>query len=217
MSAPYKLGFKQAPDPRDAQYPLSAMMRADAEVPISKSWKTGEVVNQLQTSACVGFSCWQFQVSEPVVFGVVPLSPMEIYNEARKNDEWPDNDGDVDSGTSVRAGLETLRRHGVISNYFWSNNLEEAVHHLLTVGPLVLGVSWRDSMFYPNADGLIQAVGNPAGGHAIFCPSAQWEDKCVTLQNSWGEDWGIGGKCRLSFYDLEMLLQEGGVCAAVKE
>jgi hypothetical protein len=39
----------------------------------------------------------------------------------------------------------------------------------------------------------------------------------VTLHNSWGPNWGINGRAKLSLYDLEILLnQQGDACFPVR-
>ncbi len=164
--------------------------------------------------ACVGFACWQLLASEPVVDeDAESISGFQLYGEARKIDEFDD----ASEGTSVRAGLNVLKNMGFISSYHWTPDQEEAVHYLLTTGPLILGVGWRTDMFSPNAQGLITVSGRMEGGHAIFCPSADWQNKVVTLQNSWGTGWGRGGSCHLSFEGLDYLLKEGGCAAACVE
>lgn len=213
--APYRLGYKQKEDPRDARYPLSALMGAPTSIPVSKAWRPGAVSDQKQTSSCVGHACFQLLTSEPVLQEVL-LSPMDIYDEARRIDEWADND-DVDEGTSVRAGLNVLRRHGLIQEFYWAESADEALEYLLKFGPLVFGTAWTEGMFYPSSDGIIRPTGRTSGGHAWFGYAGQWQDRFLTGMSSWGPDFGIGGSFRISLYDLEELFKRGGTAAAVIE
>lgn len=210
---PFPLGFRQLPDERDARYPLSDLMAGAGKRPVSKKWLPGEVLDQGRTSSCVGHACWQLLASEPTMC-LSNLSPYDIYGEARKIDEFP---GDADTGTSVRAGLNVLRNHGGIRAYYWAQGIDDAVEYLLKLGPLVLGIRWADSMFSPDAKGVIHPVGRGGGGHAIFAYAADWKGKFVTLRNSWNATWGKRGDCKISFTDLDKLLREGGVAAAVEE
>lgn len=211
---PYKLGFRQLPDSRDEQYPLSNIMRATKTRPLSKVWKPGPVTDQGSESSCVGHSTYKLLTSEPVVSPKAHLiTPSYIYVEAKKIDEWT---GENYDGTSVRAGLNILKRENFITGYYWAENIDEAVAYLLKFGPLVLGIRWTDSMFTPDAQGFIEPRGNGGGGHAILAHAANWKAKTVTLRNSWGP-WGKSGDCLLSLDDLDMLLKEGGVAAAVTE
>lgn len=216
MSLPFKLGYRQLPDERDKLFPLSSVMKAVDETPVSKVWKVGPHVDQKQTNGCVGFSCFQFLQSEPVLTPESNrLSPEEIYFEARRTDEFP---GEADEGTSVRAGLDTLQRHGLISAYHWGRDWQESIEFMLTTGPLVLGINWYRQLFDPDPQGIISIGGPIDGGHAIFCYGANWTEKLITLRNSWGKSWGpVGGDCMMTFDTFDRLLQDGGVCAAVVE
>ncbi len=216
MSAPpYKLGFKQLPDARDAHYPLSKLMGAPAEMPVSKAWEPGPTLDQRQTSSCVGHACWQFQTAEPILQGVV-MSPFEIYDEARQIDEWPDND-EKDEGTSVRAGLNVMKSHGIIENYYWAESADQALEYMLKFGPLVFGTDWTEDMFYPDAQAVIRPTGKLAGGHAWFAWAGQWDEKFITGLTSWGADFGYNGSFKLSLYDIDELFKRGGCAAAVTE
>jgi hypothetical protein len=210
----FATGFRQLPDERDKAFPLSSIMGESQTRPVSKAWKVGKVLDQGPTNSCVGHACYQLQVSEPIVRSTPPLSPFDIYGEARKIDEFP---GEIDAGTSIRAGLNVLRNHGVIQNYYWAQSAEEVVEYLLRFGPVVLGIRWTASMFSPDANGFIRPMGGHGGGHAIVAYAADLNGECVNLRNSYSEDWGIQGDCLLSLKHLDTLLKEGGVAAAVIE
>lgn len=215
MIQPFPLGFRQKHSDKDKHYPLSTLMGAPTSVPVSKVWRPGPVNDQGHTNGCVGYSCFKFLTSEPVVTPEeLRITEDDIYLEARRNDEFP---GEADEGTSVRAGLDTLKRHGFIGGYFWTKDHREAVEYMLTMGPLELGINWYADMFNPDSQGVIHPGGGIAGGHAIFCYAADWQNRMLTLRNSWGPDWGMSGDCLLSFNDFDRLLQENGVCAAVSE
>lgn len=216
MSTPFKLGFRQLPDPRDALYPLSMAMGEQATVPISKVWSPGPVTDQGDESSCVGHSTFKLMTSEPVLQDPGIISPAFIYDEARENDEWPTGK-ETDSGTSVRAGLEVLRRHGRIENYYWADGAEQILEYLLKFGPLVFGTNWYSDMFSPDSNGMLRVSGTLAGGHAYLVYAGSWQDKTVTLRNSWGPTWGKFGDAKMSLVDVAKLMQLGGVAAAVSE
>lgn len=209
-------GYRQLPDPRDQRFPLGALMKAGRERPISKVWKTGPKLNQRDSNSCVGHAAFQFQASEPVVLAVPLLTAFDIYDEARHNDEWPMND-DLDEGTSIRAGLEVLRRHGIVKSYHWLESPDQAPEYLLEYGPLIFGTRWTDSMFYPHSDGRVtihRGFNEPNMGHAYFAYAADWKAQTITCQNSYGPEWGKGGDFLLSFAQARQLLSEPGSSAA---
>lgn len=209
----FATGYRQKPDDRDKAFPLSRIMGSSESRPVSKHWLAGPVLNQGRTNSCVGHACYQLQVSEPLVRSNPPLSPFDIYGEARKIDEWTDND-DVDQGTSIRAGLNVLKQHGVISSYYWANDPDEVLDYLLRFGPLVFGTRWTDSMFEADDNGFVWPVGNGGGGHAYFAYAANWDQKYITCRNSWGNYFGRDGDFLLSFDMVRELLSEDGASAA---
>ncbi len=209
-----RFGFRQSPDPRDFAFPLSQLMGVAKKRPVSKAWKCGPTLDQKQTNACVGFSSFQFQVSEPNVRTHDVLTPEQIYAEARKNDEFP---GEADEGTSIRAGLNVLKAHGIISAYHWEQTAEEALEYMLKFGPVIFGTDWTSGMMEPDTHGKIRPTGALLGGHAWFAHAGQWAKKLITGRTSWGLSFGKGGDFLLSLPDINELFKRGGVAAAVVE
>lgn len=217
MNDHFHLGFRQLPNPKDEKYKLSKIMGAPVVEHLAKSWRRGPTLDQKHTSACVGFTAFQFQVSDPIVKPAV-LSPEEIYRQAREIDEFP---GNADEGTSIRAGLEVLRRSGVIKNYYWAESSSQALDYLLRYGPLIFGTDWTEDMFTPNENGVIHPTGPSVGGHAWFAHAGRWNSSTragrITGLTSWGPDYGFNGDFELSLTDIDELFKRGGVAAAVVE
>lgn len=211
MPANLAKGFRQLPDPRDANFPLSALMGAGGATPISKVWKPGPVTNQGSESSCVGHSTFKLLTSDPRPLKTPAITPSRIYVEAKNIDEWQGSDYD---GTSVRAGLDVLKSRSFIDAYYWAGNIEEVTDYLLRFGPLVLGIRWTSSMDSP-VNGIIKPKGKGGGGHAILAYAADWKKKLITIRNSWGTMFGKMGDCAIAFPDLNLLLKEGGVAAAI--
>ena len=103
---------------------------------------------------CVGHACWQFQVSDPI-HSDSKIGPFDIWGEARKIDEFDDR---LTEGTSVRAGLNVLKREGIIKSYYWASSVDEVIEYLLNLGPLVFGTRWSNSMFTPDSNGFIKPM-----------------------------------------------------------
>jgi hypothetical protein len=217
MSTHPRLGFRQLPNPKDDHFRLSKIMSSTTVKHLSKTWRRGDTLDQKETNACVGFSSFQFQVSEPFIKSP-KLSPEEIYWEARNNDEFP---GNADEGTSIRAGLEVLRRHGVIHNYYWAESAEQALDYLIRFGPLLFGTLWTMDMFAPDEGGCIRPTGEVVGGHAWFAHAGRWNSLTgagrITGLTSWGESFGYNGEFEISLTDIDELFKRGGVAAAVIE
>lgn len=210
---PYPTGFRQLADERDFRFPLGALLTDPKKSPVSKNWKPGPVKDQGNVGACVGHACWQFQVSDPIL-KTSKMGPFDIWGEARKIDEFDDR---LTEGTSVRAGLNVLKREGIIKSYHWASSMDEVVDYLLKHGPLVFGTRWSDSMFSPDSNGFIKPVGRGGGGHAYFVYGANIKDGYIKIRNSWGSSWGLKGDCKMIFRHADELLKSGGVAAAVVE
>jgi len=209
------MGFRQQPDSRDAAYPLASLMAMKAgpkRIPISKAWKSSMVMDQGQTSECVGFGCRLLLDAEPFVWPA-SLSPGTIYREARARDEFPDDT----EGTSVRAGLDVLKEHGFIDAYYWADRVDVMGEYILTRGPVIVGTDWLTGMSNVDKDGFVMAVGRNTGGHCYVATRCNFKEEWIGFQNSWGKSFGVRGSFKMMFYDFEKLLKRGGVAAAVKE
>lgn len=212
------LGRLHVSDDRDRLF-LAAPLLAPPEAPKPKWrywWNLGARLNQGQTSTCVAHA-WVHLAENSPVTRPGTLDPIAIYQRATEIDEWVDNDGDLNFGTSVRAGAKAMAELSVISEYRWAWDLQTAVEWLLTKGPLVIGVDWYSEMMRPTYDGFIWPAGSLVGGHAVVLDGVNTVNRFVRGLNSWGPDWGNKGTFRLTFEALEALIvADGEVCMAAE-
>lgn len=195
----------------------------------SYSWRCNAWNDQGKEGACVGFA-WSHELSaRPSEYPADATVAFKIYNRAKQLDDFP---GEAYEGTSVLAGVkacqEIVGHHGkpLIGEYRWAFGIEDLVRTLGYKGPAVLGINWYEGMWQPDANGFVHPTGNVVGGHAILARAVRivWrnghgaatmdnvdvEKSYITLRNSWGRDWGLGGDCRISLYDMNVLLREQG-------
>lgn len=214
----YGLGRRFAPDPRDRNFRLSPPL-----APVDRTFRSWlvkkPVLDQGPTSQCVAYSGVAYLKAHPVVNK--PVDMVELYQACRKVDEWPGEDYD---GTSVRALFKTFKTRGYVDSYHWAWDVFTVVQHVLTTGPVVMGTTWKEQMFYPGKNGYIRAVGPDIGGHAylIVCVNTRRKNPDGTvgaarILNSWGEDWGQQGRAWISFADLDMLIKDSGEACASTE
>lgn len=222
ITPPRGLGRLNSADPRDANYPLRQLLR-----PAAPTWNYAywafpyrTPLDQGNTGTCVGHGWKHNLMSAPgrAITATVEPTALTIYRECCHNDEWPGNDNeDLQFGTSVRAGAIALQKRGLITNYYWSTSLNDAVDYLLTKGPLVIGVNWYDSMFDPDSKGFLNIEPNSfvAGGHCLLAIGVNRAQRRIRLLNSWGPGWGANGRAWISFETFERLMSEDGeICAA---
>lgn len=213
----YGLGRRPAPDSRDHQYLLRAAMprRPERALPSHYEYQTGPVLDQGQTSQCVGYSWRGFLMAAPIMTTGGP-DAATIYHGAQQNDEWPGEDYE---GSSVRGGAKYLQGLGNLSAYLWAFTVADVERWMLSgYGPLVIGSNWYERMFDPDASGRLRIGGRIAGGHAYLLYGCNRSKKQVWIQNSWGPSWGVNGRAYLTYRDLERLLREDGeACTATEQ
>jgi hypothetical protein len=204
----------------------------DAVVSLAKHhiWpKRSPILNQGQTGTCVGHGFEYRLRGAPFSHRATAVpDAFAIYDLATTLDPWPENDGDRQSGTSVLAGVKALQVLGYAGEHFdWIYDADTAAKWLagkdaagrFVGGTLVIGIPWYASMFTPDAEGFVKPEpGSPlVGGHCLELDEAQVERGFFEWPNSWGTDWGLGGRGRMSFETLDRLLKEDGDAVIVDE
>lgn len=216
-----KLGRHYAPDLNDRRFLLSPPRQEAAQIE-SRYWFHQGVLDQGDSSACVGFSTRQWLNMGPVRNLNGP-SAMDIYRTAQTLDEWPGTEPAY-YGTSVRASFKHMKAIGLVERYNWAFDLDTVVDHVLTVGPMVLGTSYFKDMMATDKQGFIHAGGRMVGGHAYVLKGVSRTRKCPDgsvgcgrIINSWSDQWGQKGLAWISFKDLDALIKDyGEACAAVE-
>lgn len=209
-------GRRAAPDPRDRLFSMAAVL------PITPSprlwrhwWDYGWWGDQGQTNQCVGFA-WEHWVDDgPTLHMPRPLyDPASIYHSAQTVDEWPGQDYE---GTSVRGGAKALQALGRIREYRWAASLLEIEQAILSVGPVVMGTNWYESMMTPGFLGTIKVEGAIVGGHAYVLNGVNTIRRRFRIKNSWGRGWGSRGRASIGYDDMARLLAEDGeACLAIE-
>jgi hypothetical protein len=116
-----------------------------------------------------------------------------------------------DRGGSGLAIAKVLKASGAISGYKHAFSLNACLA-ALAKQPVIIGISWMNDMFNPDADGRLHPTGPVAGGHEIVLDELDVENKRVWLTNSWGASWGVQGRAYLTWDDLGALLAQQGDC-----
>lgn len=208
-------------DKKSRKYPIRAVIEGDE--PRSYTWPCSKHLDQGSEGACVGFSLAHELIAKPVVVkGITSTFAIEkIYWEAQRNDPWAGGSYPGAKpryeGTSVLAGVKAVQALGYISEYRWAFGLEDLILAVGRCGPAVLGVNWYEGMFEPHSCGYLHVTGEIAGGHAILCKGVNIKAKYFVLHNSWGTSWGNNGDAKISFEEMEYLLNEDGeACIPLK-
>jgi C1A family cysteine protease len=212
------LGRLRMPDDRDRAH----LIPRRATNVIRKTWVTPPAWDQGATSMCVAYGTNRFLASSPIRNKTFDF--MWLYKEAQKLDQWP---GENYDGTSVRAAFKVLQREKLVSGYQWAFEVEPVIEHVLTVGPVVMGTSWDDSMSNPGRGGYIGPGPNFAASTEGHCWTIIGADRkrinpdksfgAVRMVNSWGTGWGEAGRAWITFRDLDTLIKQDGEAAVATE
>lgn len=85
---------------------------------------------------------------------------------------------------------------------------------------VAIGSPWYDKWSYTDDNGKLKKPrcwDSIAGGHETFLYGHDYKTEYFNLQNSWGEDWGIDGRCLLPFSAIKCFKKHGGYDAHVLE
>lgn len=224
------LGRRRHEDPRDHDHPMRAHLSAEASLPAKRTWTISSVhLDQGPTGTCVGHGWRNFLRCSPIRTTAEHPSAWDIYKKAILLDPWKDNDyeakfpdGDsrLESGTTVRAGAQAVVDLHKMEGYSWAFDLATTSQWLRGKGPVVIGVNWYDSMFEPDAQGIIRIRpgARVAGGHCVCLRGDDMNKGMARGIQSWGNDWSsLHGDFLIPHEDLERLIHEGGdVCTAIQ-
>jgi hypothetical protein len=197
-------------DPRSRLF--RALTLAPTEELVTRTWRRGWAYDQGSTSQCVAYTGKGIMNTGPLS-ATVPYDvrsrydPAGWYAAAQMYDEWPGTDYD---GTSALGLCKALKVLGLLSEYRWCFGLEDVLVTLSHVGPVGIGVGWRTGMWDTDSSGFIRATGADIGGHEVELIGISVPGKYVVGVNSWGTSWGSGGRFKLSWLDLGVLLADQG-------
>ena len=193
-------------DPKSRRFGIAATL--PDKPPRSYTWRLSTTLDQGREGACVGFGWSHELIARPrVVSGVDDAFAQTLYREAQLLDEWP---GEDYSGTSVLAGAKAVMARGHMTEYRWGFSIDDLILALGYAGPVVLGLNWYTGMMNTDADGFIRPTGQVEGGHCVAATSVSVRRREIRGPNSWARDWGVDGYWKMTFDDMERLLDEQG-------
>jgi hypothetical protein len=204
-------------DEKSRQYPIRTAISETK--PRSYTWSCGKHLDQGSEGSCVGHGFAHELIARPsVVDGIDSnFAVQKIYWEAQKIDQWAGGSypgaRPQYEGTSVLAGAKVVQKLGYVKEYRWAFGLDDLIMAVGYKGPAVIGVNWYQDMRDTDADGYISPTGDFLGGHCVLVKGVNVRDEYFTIHNSWGEDWGFKGDCKITFSDMHYLLnQDGEAC-----
>jgi Papain family cysteine protease len=175
-------------------------------------WPLDLQLDQGQTGHCVGFGWSGWVDALPVEGHYQNADAHALYYECKVIDGAPH----AENGSSVRSGALALRTRGRLAAFAFATTTAEIDQWIDHSGPVVVGTTWTNDMFNPDADGFVKPTGAAAGGHCYVMLDRLDADDAYLFQNSWGASWGLNGRFKIRRADFDSLLQDQGeaCCAA---
>lgn len=202
-------------DDRSKQYPASRLLTATQQTPRTYTWDCPVSLDQGQEGSCVGHGIADELAARPVMIpGITHEYAVNLYYDAQRADPWPGGAYPGSSphydGTATISGIQVAMKRGFYTGYSWAFSEDELMLAIGWKGPVVLGITWFNDMYSPNANGFITPTGGVAGGHCILATGVSVRDGYYRLHNSWGPTYGIGGDCFITRANMKTLLAQNG-------
>lgn len=209
------LGFVSAEAPTyiDVKWPRHTPIY-DQDVPKPRGSCTG----QAMAGACSTGPIWDALADTLRATLQTDQQAMKFYSEATVTDPFPgtfnwqnpDGPGSTDTGSDGTDACKAAAHDGYISSYLHALSFQSALA-ALEKGPIISGFNWYDSMFTPDANGLvtISPQAAVAGGHELCFDEIIVGAQLVGFQQSWGV-WGVEGRGYMKWDTWARLLSENG-------
>ena len=170
-------------------------------------------LDQGDTPHCVGFASAHWEGADPVEGAVTNSTGHDIYYLCKIKD----GETGAEDGTYVRTAAAVLKSLSRLDAYYFADNITQIRDWLRTFGSVIMGTDWLEDMFYPDNDGYVNVSGSVAGGHSYIVLGDLTTEEAFLCQNSWGSEWGIGGRFKVKWNDMAQLLAaQGEACGAAE-
>lgn len=203
-----RLGRNVEHDPRSWNFQAS---RATKIVSVTHQ-ATGLPLDQGDLGSCTANALCAALNSAPDYTGdktYVETDAVSLYELETKleGQPYPPNDP---GGTGLMVCKAAVQL-GWITSYRHAFGVQHALEALVRA-PVITGVKWYSSFDQPDETGLVEIAAGATvrGGHEFVADGIDAENKLVWFWNSWGTQYGVGGKFCMSFDTWDALLKDQG-------
>lgn len=202
----------------DANFLMRGVLREEPRsIPEDFVWQHGDILNQGNEGACVGFGWTAWDNAKPMGFREQQGYDFAFdwYKDAQEIDPWPGTDYE---GTTVRAGARIGVRRGFLSQYLWAASKADIDAWVLTRGPIVVGSTWFRSMDEVGPLGWMKVdpSSGKRGGHCYLLLGRRSGN--YVFQNSWGPNYADDGLFYMNTENFKKLIAWGDAefCTALQ-
>jgi hypothetical protein len=207
----FGLGRKVNHDPRSRAFPAP---RAATRKPVLHR-RYSPVLDQGSLGSCTGNSMAQAVNMAPLHIPGTPFlkqsDAVSLYSRATQIDPFWGTYPPEDTGSDGLSVCKAAKERGLITGYRWAFGFEHTLD-ALQLGPVLIGIPWHSSMFFPDKRGFLWRNGDEVGGHEIVLMGDNTKGT-LTFLNSWGKGWGRGGRFYLAYDEFRALLADNGDAA----
>jgi hypothetical protein len=211
-----RLGRHYAFDSRSLHFvaeetPAYVNVRWPRHVDIYDQGNLGSCVGNGIAGACATGPLWDALPPELQALLDGEAEALQLYEDATHLDPYSGAYPPDDTGSDGTSGCKAAKAAGFISGYRHALKLSTAIA-AVEKGPVITGVNWYESMFYPDSNGLVSISpgSSVAGGHEVCVDQVLVDNQLIGLQNSWGADWGSAGRFYMSWDTWARLIDENG-------
>lgn len=216
-----RLGRHVAHDPRSLGYAYVA----DDRPLVSHRWsRRCPVLDQGNVGACTGNALVGWLGTDTLAregsATVDETLALGVYHDETLVDGFPGTYPPDDTGSDGLAAGKVAVQRTWATGYRHAFDVLDALHAIVYVGPVLLGMAWRTGCDRPTVAGRIRWTGAVRGGHELLADELHVVLKrdgtldetrsLVGITNSWSTAWGQAGRCYLPVADLRRALAQQG-------
>ncbi|MEV7154922.1 C1 family peptidase [Streptomyces misionensis] len=232
--APYRLGRHVEHDPRSLRYahgvlPTSAIKSVEwtRRIPILDQGRLGSCTGNAATGL-LGTDSAGRTASTTVTIGAAGAAAshglftagehaldedfaVKLYSLATILDGVSGQYPPTDTGSTGIGVAKALRALGLAGSYTHAFSVA-ALNSALQTGPVLIGITWYQSMFDPKNDGqiVVDPSSGVAGGHELELNAFDASTGEYQVPNSWNTSWGKDGYGYFTTAALTSLLSQQG-------
>ncbi len=211
-----RLGRHVLHDPRSRRYPVPARagklvsVQHERHVPI---WDQGTLGSCTGNAAlgCMGTGPFYAQMTadEQRIYPFTEDGAVALYSDATNIDTFPGVYPPEDTGSNGLSVAKALKQAGIIPGFQHAFSLAALLAELQH-RPCIVGTAWVSGINDPDREGIVHWNGPSWGGHEYICDGYDAARALLWFTNSWGTDWGRGGRFAMPAEEFEVALAQDG-------